>query len=57
MVALGDKYDALVFVDDSHACGFIGKTGRGTHEQYGVVGKVDIITTTLGKGLGGASGG
>jgi len=44
-------------VDDSHASGFIGKTGRGTHEQYGVMGKIDLITTTFGKGLGGASGG
>ncbi len=57
IVALCEKYDAMVFVDDSHASGFIGKTGRGTHEKYGVVGKIDIITTTFGKGLGGASGG
>jgi glycine C-acetyltransferase len=57
MVALAEKYDALVFVDDSHATGFIGKTGRGTHEKYNVVGKIDIITTTFGKALGGASGG
>jgi len=57
MVALCEKYDALLFVDDSHSSGFIGKTGRGTHEKYGVIGKVDIITTTFGKGLGGASGG
>jgi glycine C-acetyltransferase len=57
MVALAEKYDAMVFVDDSHATGFIGKTGRGTHEKYGVVGKIDIITTTFGKALGGASGG
>ena len=57
IVALAEKYDALVFLDDSHASGFIGKTGRGTHEHFGVVGKIDIITTTLGKGLGGASGG
>ena len=57
MVELCEKYDALLFVDDSHSSGFIGKTGRGTHEQYGVVGKIDIITTTFGKGLGGASGG
>jgi glycine C-acetyltransferase len=55
--ALAEKHSALVFVDDSHATGFIGKTGRGTHEHCGVVGKIDIITTTLGKGLGGASGG
>lgn len=57
MVALGEKYDAMVFVDDSHASGFIGKTGRGTHEKCGVMGKIDIITTTFGKALGGASGG
>ncbi len=57
MVALCEKYDALLFVDDSHSSGFIGKTGRGTHEKYGVMGKIDIITTTFGKGLGGASGG
>ena len=57
IVALAEKYDALVFVDDSHASGFIGKTGRGTHEHCGVMGKIDIITTTLGKALGGASGG
>ena len=57
IVELAEKYDALVFVDDSHATGFIGKTGRGTHEHCGVVGKIDIITTTLGKALGGASGG
>ena len=54
---LADKYDAMVMVDDSHATGFIGKTGRGTHEHCGVMGRVDIITTTLGKALGGASGG
>lgn len=57
MVALCEKYDAMLLVDDSHASGFIGKTGRGTHEKYGVVGKVDVITTTFGKALGGASGG
>jgi len=57
MAALCEQYDALLFVDDSHSTGFIGKTGRGTHEKYGVVGKVDIITTTFGKALGGASGG
>jgi glycine C-acetyltransferase len=57
IVALAEKYDAMVFVDDSHASGFIGKTGRGTHEHCGVVGRIDIITTTLGKALGGASGG
>jgi glycine C-acetyltransferase len=54
---LADKYDAIVTVDDSHATGFIGKTGRGTHEHHGVMGRVDIITTTFGKALGGASGG
>lgn len=54
---LGDRYDALVLVDDSHATGFVGKTGRGTHELCGCVGRVDIITTTFGKALGGASGG
>ncbi|MFA6925034.1 MAG: glycine C-acetyltransferase [Bacteroidales bacterium] len=57
MVALCEKYDAMLLVDDSHSSGFIGKTGRGTHEKYGVVGKIDIITTTFGKALGGASGG
>ncbi len=57
IVELAEKYEAIVFVDDSHASGFIGKTGRGTHEQCGVMGKIDIITTTLGKALGGASGG
>src|SRR5512145_3527291 len=57
IVALCEKYDAMVFVDESHASGFIGKTGRGTHEHCGVFGKIDIITTTLGKALGGASGG
>ena len=57
MVELCEKYDAMVFVDDSHSSGFIGKTGRGTHEKYGVVGKIDVITTTFGKALGGASGG
>jgi glycine C-acetyltransferase len=54
---LADKYDALVMVDDSHAVGFMGKTGRGTHEHCDVMGRVDIITGTLGKALGGASGG
>lgn len=54
---LAEAYDALVLVDDSHATGFIGKTGRGTHEHAGVMGRVDIITTTFGKALGGASGG
>jgi len=57
MVALCEKYDAMLFVDESHSSGFIGKTGRGTHEKYGVMGKIDIITTTFGKALGGASGG
>jgi glycine C-acetyltransferase len=54
---LADKYDVLVMVDDSHAVGFMGRTGRGTHEHCGVMGRVDIITGTLGKALGGASGG
>jgi len=54
---LAERYDALVMVDDSHAVGFMGKTGRGTHEYRGVMGRVDIITGTLGKALGGASGG
>ena len=54
---LGEKYGALVAVDDSHATGFIGKTGRGVHEHFGVMEKVDIITTTFGKALGGATGG
>src|SRR5512146_2951402 len=57
MVALAEKYNAMVFLDDSHATGFIGRTGRGTHEHCGVVGRIDVITTTLGKALGGASGG
>jgi glycine C-acetyltransferase len=55
--ALADKYEALVLVDDSHATGFIGPTGRGTHEHCGVMDKVDLIVTTFGKALGGASGG
>ena len=54
---LADKYGALVMVDDSHAVGFIGENGKGTHEHCGVMGRVDIITGTLGKALGGASGG
>ena len=54
---LADKYGALVMVDDSHAVGFMGKTGRGTHEHCEVMGRVDILTGTLGKALGGASGG
>ncbi|MBC7348574.1 MAG: glycine C-acetyltransferase [Candidatus Aminicenantes bacterium] len=57
MVELCEKYNAMLLVDDSHATGFIGKTGRGTHEKYGVMGKIDIITTTFGKALGGATGG
>ena len=54
---LAEKHDAVVMVDDSHAVGFLGKQGRGTHEYRGVMGRVDIITGTLGKALGGASGG
>ncbi len=54
---LADRYDALVMIDDSHCTGFIGANGRGSHEHCGVMGRVDIITTTLGKALGGASGG
>ncbi len=54
---LAEKYDALVMVDDSHATGFIGKTGRGTPEYYGVGDRVDVITSTFGKAIGGASGG
>ncbi len=54
---LADRYDALVMVDDSHAVGFMGKTGRGTHEHCGVMNRVDILTGTLGKALGGATGG
>ena len=54
---LADQYRAMVMVDDSHASGFIGPTGRGTHEYLGVMGRVDVITSTLGKALGGASGG
>lgn len=54
---LAEKYDALVMVDDSHAVGFMGATGRGTHEHCDVIGRVDVITGTLGKALGGASGG
>ena len=54
---LADRYTAMVMVDDSHATGFIGKTGRGTHEHHNVMGRVDIITSTLGKALGGAMGG
>src|SRR5712691_2509992 len=54
---LADRYDALVMVDDSHATGFFGPTGRGTPEHCGVAGRVDVVTSTLGKALGGASGG
>ncbi len=54
---LADRYDAMVMVDDSHAVGFMGKNGRGTHEYHNVMGRIDIITGTLGKALGGASGG
>ena len=54
---LADKHDALVMVDDSHAVGFVGDQGRGTHELHGVIDRVDIITGTLGKAMGGASGG
>src|SRR5205814_9391215 len=54
---LAEKYNALVMVDDSHAVGFMGKHGRGTHEYHQVLGKIDILTGTLGKALGGASGG
>lgn len=54
---LADKYDALVMIDESHSSGFMGKTGRGVHEMCGVMGRIDIITGTLGKALGGASGG
>lgn len=54
---LAEKHDAMVMVDDSHAVGFMGKTGRGTHEHHNVVDRIDVITGTLGKALGGASGG
>src|SRR5476651_414552 len=54
---LADKYKALVMIDESHCSGFMGKTGRGTHEHHNVMGRIDIITGTLGKALGGASGG
>ena len=54
---LADKYDAIVMIDECHSTGFLGKTGRGTHEYRGVMGRIDIITGTLGKALGGASGG
>jgi glycine C-acetyltransferase len=54
---LADAYDAIVMIDECHSSGFLGKTGRGTHEYRGVMGRIDIITGTLGKALGGASGG
>ncbi len=54
---LADRYDALVMVDDSHAVGFLGPRGRGTPEYHGVTGRIDILTGTLGKALGGGSGG
>jgi len=57
IVELAEKYDALVMVDDSHATGYIGSTGRGTAEHYGLMGKIDIITTTFGKAMGGGNGG
>jgi glycine C-acetyltransferase len=57
IVELAEKYDALIMVDDSHATGYIGKTGRGTAEHYGLLGKIDIITTTFGKAMGGGNGG
>ena len=57
IVGLAKKYDALVMVDDSHATGYIGKTGRGTAEHFGLLGEIDIITTTFGKAMGGGNGG
>ncbi len=57
IVEMAEKYDAAIMVDECHSSGFLGKTGRGTHEYRGVMGKIDIITGTLGKALGGASGG
>jgi glycine C-acetyltransferase len=57
IVDLAEKYDALVMVDDSHATGYIGQTGRGTAEHYGLMGKIDLITTTFGKAMGGGNGG
>jgi glycine C-acetyltransferase len=57
IVALAEKYEALIMIDECHSSGFMGKTGRGVHELKGVMGKIDIITGTLGKALGGASGG
>lgn len=57
IAALAERYNALIMIDECHCSGFLGKTGRGTHEHHGVMGKIDIITGTLGKALGGASGG
>ena len=57
IVELAENYDAIIMIDDCHSTGFLGKTGRGTHEYRGVMGKIDLITGTLGKALGGASGG
>lgn len=57
IVQLAEEFDAMVFVDDSHATGFMGKSGRGVHELCGAIGKIDLISTTFGKALGGASGG
>ncbi|MFL6595035.1 MAG: aminotransferase class I/II-fold pyridoxal phosphate-dependent enzyme, partial [Chthoniobacterales bacterium] len=57
IVRLAEQYNAITMIDDAHATGFLGKMGRGTHEYRGVMGKIDIITGTLGKALGGASGG
>jgi glycine C-acetyltransferase len=57
IVELAEKYDAMVFTDEAHATGYVGRTGRGTPEHFGVTGRVDIISTTLGKALGGAAGG
>ncbi|MHA4843267.1 glycine C-acetyltransferase [Flavitalea antarctica] len=57
IVDLAERYDAVIMIDECHSSGFLGKTGRGTHEYRGVMGKIDIITGTLGKALGGASGG
>ncbi len=57
IVKLAESYDAIIMIDECHSSGFLGRTGRGTHEYHGVMGKIDIITGTLGKALGGASGG
>src|ERR687885_3071083 len=57
ILELARRHDAVVIVDDSHATGVLGRTGRGTAEHFGVLGKVDVITSTLGKALGGAAGG